>query len=151
MKYDTQTPYVASYIIVKDEKGRIAFVRRQNTAWLNGYYGLPAGKVEVQENYVAAAIREAKEEIGISVNRENLHHKLTVHRMSDQDTNDRMEWVDIFFEVELYSGEVHNAEPTMSSEIAWFDPADLPSKVTPPVPEALEAIRQGKTYIEHGW
>lgn len=72
MKYGTQTPYAASYVIVQNEEGKIAFVLRKNIDWMNGYYGLPSGKTEKNESFIAGAIREAKEEIGIDVQPENV-------------------------------------------------------------------------------
>lgn len=86
MKYDTQTPYVASYVIVKNEEGMIAFVMRSNTSWMNGFYGLPSGKVEQNESFLHAAIREAKEEIGVEVKVNDLEHAITVHRYSKRVT-----------------------------------------------------------------
>ena len=57
--YDTQTPHVACYAIcVQDNK--VALVLRENTAWMNGFYSLPAGKVENNERFLAGTIREAK-------------------------------------------------------------------------------------------
>ena len=47
--YDTATPYLASFVIIRKE-GKIAFVLRTNTGWMNGYYGLPSGKVEKVES-----------------------------------------------------------------------------------------------------
>lgn len=58
MIYATATPYIASFVILR-KAGKIAFVLREHTKWMNGYYGLPSGKVEKNEAFSAAAIREA--------------------------------------------------------------------------------------------
>lgn len=147
MKYDTATPYIASYIVLRKD-GKVAFVLRSNTSWMNGYYGLPSGKVEKGEYYLAAAIREAKEEIGIDVAETDLRHALTVHRVEQPD-DDANNWVDVYFEVEAFTGEPYNAEPDIHSELAWLDPNDLPANVIPSVKHALEAIAAGKTYTEY--
>lgn len=55
-----QTPYLAAYLIFRNDEGKIAFVLRENTHWMNGYYGLPSGKVEADERVLVAAAREAK-------------------------------------------------------------------------------------------
>ena len=87
--YDTANPYIASYAVLRKER-TVAFVLRSNTSWMNNYYGLPAGKVEQDESYTAAAVREAKEEVGIDVAPDTLRHALTVHRKS----RDGKFWVD---------------------------------------------------------
>lgn len=147
MKYDTQTPYIAAYIILRKDN-KIAFVLRENTSWMNNFYGLPSGKVEDNESFTAAAIREGKEEVGVDINREDLVHVHTVHRRSP---DNGMQWVDVYFDVAKWEGEVINAEPHMHSELAWLDPANLPDNVIPPVTEALEAISKGETYSEFGY
>ncbi len=43
--YNTAQPYAASYFLVK-KVGMLAFVLRSNTTWMDGYFGLPSGKVE---------------------------------------------------------------------------------------------------------
>lgn len=140
--YDTQTPYIASYGIVR--KGdQIAFVKRSNTAWMDGWYGLPSGKVEKGESFTEAAVRELLEEIGIKVSESDLKVCHVVHRR--QETF----WVDVYFEVINYDGEAYNAEPDVHSELAWFDPDDLPEKVIPSVRFALEQIKAGKIYSEY--
>lgn len=144
MSYDTAKPYVASYLIVKKDE-KIAFVLRSNTGWMNGYYGLPSGKVEKNETFTQAAIREAREEIGIEVVPEGLRYVHTSHR-SEGD-----EWVDIFYEVTKWKGDVVNAEPHMHSELAWFDPQNLPKNIIPSLAFALSQIFEGKQYSEYGW
>ena len=149
--YDTQTPYAASYVLVSNDEGKIAFVLRSNTDWMNSYYGLPSGKTEKKESFAAGAVREAKEEIGIDVTEQQLKPAIVVHRFSTNQDKGDMEWVDMYFEVSEYGGEAHNAEPHMHSELAWLDPEDLPENVIPSVAASLKAWREGKTYFEYGW
>lgn len=151
MKYDTQRPYAASYVIVKNEAGLVAFVMRSNTNWMNGFYGLPSGKTEVDESFVAAAVREAKEEIGIDVEEKDLVHAITCHRFSVEGDNKSMVWADVYFEVIKYTGQVINAEPHMHSELTWLDPNNLPENVIPSVAETIKAWSKGERYFEHGW
>ena len=144
MSFDTAQPRIASYVIIrKDDK--IAFVLRSNTTWMNHHYGLPSGKVEKNESYTAGAVREAKEEIGITVDPADLKFLLVVHRSEGDD------WVDVFFETTKWTGEPYNAEPHMHSELAWLDPKNLPAKVIPSVAAALKNIEDGKQFSEYGW
>ena len=149
--YNTQTPFAASYVIVKNDEGLMAFVLRENTSWMNGYYSLPAGKTEKRESFRACAAREAKEEIGISVEPSDLKHAITVHRYSISDDAPDTEWIDILFEVIKYSGTVRNAEPHIHSEVAWLDPRNLPVNVIPPLKATVEALARGERYFEYGY
>lgn len=148
MSYDTAQPYIASYVIVRKGK-KVAFVLRNNTSWMNDYYGLPSGKVEKGESYIAAAIREAKEEIGITIKSSDLKHALTVHRY--EPSSHANDWVDLYFEATKWEGEPQNAEPDIHSELAWFALDKLPENVIPSVKYSLEQLYKGKTYCEYGW
>lgn len=147
MKYATAQPYIASYLIIRKD-GRIPFVLRANTSWMNGYYGLASGKVEDGESFAQAVIREAKEEIGITIQPENLRQILTCHR---READEAMSWVDVVFEATSWEGEAVNAEPHMHSELAWLEPEQLPTNVIPSVRFMLERIAAGETYCEYGW
>jgi 8-oxo-dGTP diphosphatase len=144
-KYGTATPYIASYVVLRDGN-KVAFVLRSGTSWMNDYYGLPSGKVEQHENFTNGAIREAKEEVDIDIDRDDLRPSLIMHRHSDDS-----DWVDVFFEVDKWQGEVINAEPHMHSELAWLDLDSLPENVIPSVSFALEQIKAGVQYAEYGW
>ncbi len=145
MKYNTATPYIASYVILRKDN-KVAFILRENTAWMNGYYGLPSGKVEKNERYLAAAVREAKEEAGVDITPKDLIPLHTSHRKEPE-----MTWVDIYFEATSWEGEPYNAEPHMHAELKWLDPKKLPKNIIPGVRFAIEQIAAGKIYSEFGW
>ena len=143
--YSSATPYVASYIIFQKD-GKMAFLLRQNTGFMDGFYMLVAGKVEDDESFTAAAIREAKEEAGVDIAAEDLKQVLTAHRQSPDSR-----WVDMIFVADKWTGDLYNAEPDVHAELAWLDPKNLPENVVPYVKKYLEAITAGRTYAEYGW
>jgi 8-oxo-dGTP diphosphatase len=144
----TAKPYLAAFVILRKD-GKFASLLRSNTGWMDGYYGLPAGKVEKGESAVAAAIREAKEEAGVIVKDNDLEHTLTLHRY-DKD-NPAKEWIDIFFVTDKWQGNAYNAEPEVHGELVWLDSKKLPDNMTPYIHAAVEAIDRGETYLEYGW
>jgi 8-oxo-dGTP diphosphatase len=146
--YNTQQPYIASYIILRKEN-KIAFVLRNKTSWMNGYYGLPSGKVEKDENFSQAAVREALEEVGVRIKLSDLKFVHLLQRFEPPGPNSL--WVDAIFEADKYEGEPYNAEPEVHSELAWLDPKNLPENVIPSVKFLIEQIEAGNTYSEFGW
>ena len=143
--YDTATPYIACFIILR-RGDKIAMVLRKNTNWMDGYYGLPAGKTEWGESFMIGAVREAEEEAGVMIKPEWLRYVHTVHRHSE-DTD----WVDVYFEADTWEGEPHNAEPEKSEELAWLDINSMPENVVPSQKDALEHIAKNVFYSEYGW
>jgi 8-oxo-dGTP pyrophosphatase MutT (NUDIX family) len=141
---DKSVAYLASNIMLKKD-GKVALILRSNTDWMNGFYCLPGGKVEKREDLLTAAIREAEEEIGISVRPEDM--KL-VHT---QNVIDQFEWIQAYFEVTKFTGEPHNAEPHMHEELAWLDPMNLPDNVIPQTKYAIECILRGDPYSKFGF
>jgi 8-oxo-dGTP pyrophosphatase MutT (NUDIX family) len=145
-EYDTATPYVASYVILR-QAGKIAFLLRSK-GWMSDHYGLPSGKKEKGESPTQAGVREAEEEVGVIIKPENMTHLLTMSRYeSDSD----QEWEDHFFEASTWQGEIKNAEPESHAEVVPFTPNDLPGNIVPCVRFALTAIEAGESYTEYGW
>ena len=54
--------------VVSDSAGRLLLVRKQNTS----FYMQPGGKIDVGESALEALCRELKEELGLSVNSDQL-------------------------------------------------------------------------------
>ena len=143
----TAAPYLACFVLFR-KAGKLAFVLRSNTGYMDGKYGLPAGRVEKGETTLTGAAREALEEVGVTIQPADLRHLLTTHRKSDADDTF---WIDVYFEAAAWQGELYNAEPDKHGEVAWLDPANLPENMVPAIRDALGQIAAGRTYSEFGW
>lgn len=144
---DAATPYAASFVLFR-KGNKLAFVMRQNTQWMDGHYGLIAGKVDPGESFTQAAIREAKEEAGVDLAPSDLRHALTCYRRGvDDDTY----WIDVIFEAVDWKGEPYNAEPEKHASLDWLDVDNLPDTVIPVGKFYLEQIKAGHHFAEYGW
>lgn len=148
VEYDTARPYTAAFVLIERD-GKYLFVRRANTTWMNDHYGLPSGKVEKHEGFRAAAVREAQEEVGVTVRPEDLEFATVAWRdAADSQDNPDMEWCDVLFYAKAWSGEPYNAEPHLHDEIAWFSLDALPENTVPHIRLLLDAYQRGERYIE---
>jgi 8-oxo-dGTP diphosphatase len=68
---DHPQPWIAADCVVFDAKDRLLLIRRKNPPY-QGQYALPGGFVELGETTEQAALRELKEETGISAARAKL-------------------------------------------------------------------------------
>jgi 8-oxo-dGTP pyrophosphatase MutT (NUDIX family) len=147
--YDTARPYIACFVILRSDN-KIAMVLRKNTGYMDGFYGLPAGKVEYGETYIQGAIREAKEEAGVVIEESSLRFVHTVHRHGEE-RGGFMDWVDIYFEADSWQGEPYNAEELKSERLDWIDLSKLADNIVPHQKEVLLHINEGSFYSEYGW
>jgi ADP-ribose pyrophosphatase YjhB (NUDIX family) len=148
-KYDIARPYTACFVILR-RNNKIAMILRKNTGWMDGHYGLPAGKGEWHETFTEIALREAREEAGVKILPKSLRMIHLAHRRSNNDTH-FMDWVDVYFEADRWQGEPYNAEPEKSDRLEWIDLGNLPDNVVPSQRAALESIAKGEIYSEFGW
>ena len=137
----------ACYLLVR-KYGKLLFVMRSNTGFMDGKYSLPAGHVEAEETYSAGATREAFEEVGLHIEKAKIKHVFTLHRHSD---DSHPVWTDVFFEVTDWAGEPVNNEPHKHSSLAWFDDSSLPDSIMDYQLYALTQIAAGESYGEFGW
>jgi len=116
---------------------------RKNTGWMDGYYSLIAGHLEARETIEEAAIREAKEEGGVALHKENLQFVHVLHRLKD-DPKDG--YIDMFFECHDWDGEFVNAEPDKCGGLEWFDVNHLPDNILPYIKDVIE-MSVGRVYF----
>jgi mutator protein MutT len=134
----------ASYLVLRKE-GKVLFARRCNTGYQDGNYQVPAGHVDAGELPSEALVREVQEEIGITIQPEDVKFVHTSFRPMMDTTGDR---VDYFFEVDTWTGEVINCEPGKCDDLIWVSTSALPENTTPHVRVALECIEKGQPFSE---
>ena len=118
---------IVSVYLLFIKEGNILLLRRANTGYEDGNYGLVAGHLDAHESLTNAAIREAKEESGVDIESKDLEVKTTMHRRQND------ERVDFFFEVKNWTGELVNMEPDKCEEWRWFEWKKLPYPLFTPV------------------
>ena len=125
----------------KNENGKeeILLLLRENTGHLDGYYDLPGGHVEKDEDLFAAMIREAKEEIGIDVFREDMKIVHIYHHF-------RKSMLKLVFSVNKYKGNFINNEPEKCKELKWFEVENLPDNIIPKIREEILNVENGVFY-----
>ena len=57
---------IGVFILLRKE-GKILLIRRKGTGYRDGWYSMPSGHLEKGEAISAAAVREAREEVGIRI------------------------------------------------------------------------------------
>jgi 8-oxo-dGTP diphosphatase len=126
---------------------------RQGTGYRDGHWATAAaGHVEKGESVFAAARREAREELAVTV--DELVPLCAMHRtygaMLAEPIDER---VDYFFTTRTWSGEPRIVEPDKCADLRWFGLTELPEPVVPHELEVLQALRTGRVppILAHGF
>ncbi|MFH1631687.1 MAG: NUDIX domain-containing protein [bacterium] len=137
---------IAAVYVLLIQGDEILLMRRCNTGYCDGQFGLPSGHVDGGECLTDALAREAKEEIGIDIDPARLELKHTRHRNSED-----WERLDFFFTLDSWDGQVQNAEPHKCSELRWAPIHDLPTDTIPYIREVCNHICENVPYSDEGW
>jgi len=133
------------HLLLLDPDSRVVLGRRQNTGFEDGAWHLPAGHLESGESVVQALIREAKEEIGVTIAPKDVEF---VHIMHSSSGGGRAAF---FFTVQHWDGTPENREPEKCSELAWFSLDALPDHLIGYCNAALDHIADGEPFSVYGW
>jgi ADP-ribose pyrophosphatase YjhB (NUDIX family) len=123
----------------------ILLLRRFNTGYRDGEYSVPDGHLDGGETVMAAAAREAGEEVGVQIDLAALAFSSVMHR------NEGEERIDFFVHVRAWEGELFNAEPDKCDELRWTCVNALPANIIPYVQRAIENHQGGVRFDEFGW
>lgn len=119
--------------------------QRINTGWGDGCWHVPSGHGENRESAIATLIREAQEEIGVTIDPAHVRFAHLVHHWTE---SSRMA---IFFEVTEFVGDPVNTEPDKCAGWQWFALDALPDQMIPYARQALTHYVKGEPYSERGW
>ncbi|MFF3224062.1 NUDIX domain-containing protein [Nocardia suismassiliense] len=124
---------------------QVLFGQRRNTGYEDGAFHLPSGHLEADESVVDALIREAAEEVGVSIAPHNVRFSHIMHNAS---SGGRMAF---FFTVEHWVGDPTNRELDKCSALQWFSLDALPEHMITYCRTALNHIANNQQFSTYGW
>ena len=135
-------------LIRKTKDGEeILFQKRKNTGYCDGYYDFSAsGHVENNESMTKAMCREAKEELNIDINPENLEFSCLIHKNTNKNI-----YYNGYFIAKKWTGEPKINEPDKNEELKWINIDKLPENIVDDRKEAIRNYKSGIKYSEFGW
>lgn len=140
-------PRAASYVVFRRDH-QICLMRRFQTGWQDGNYTLPSGHIDLGETASQCAIRECLEEVGVTVVPQDLHFFHVLHRKSETGNV----YVDFYFCVDIWKGDLRNNEPHKCDDVQWFSLHQLPDNMIPFLRDILtEGFEKQKYFSEKGW
>lgn len=113
-------------ILINDNK--ILLQKRKGSKLWPGYYALPAGHIDEGETQYDALVREAKEELGIEVNPNDIINNYVVLRRNFFEIDGKIlePYIDYYFEIKKYNGVPKIIEEDKCDELLWADVNNLP-------------------------
>lgn len=145
-------PYasVVDVMLILTRDDHVLLALREGTGYADGMWNLPSGKLEDGEHALDALIREAREEIGVTLHPDELRHTGVVHCRNPEGQGR----LGLFFTAETNparQGEPYNAEPDKCAKVAWYPLDLLPQNTVPYTTAGLDLYRTGASFTPLGW
>ena len=117
----------AVHLILMNEE-KILLQKRKGSKLWPGYYALPAGHIDEGETQYDALVREAKEELGIEINPNDIINNYVVLRRNFFKIDEKIlePYIDFYFEIKNYTGIPRIIEEDKCDELLWADVNNLP-------------------------
>lgn len=135
------------YVLLRRGDGQVLLLERANTGYADGQLCPPSGHLEEGESVIDGAVREAAEEVGVTINPDDLTFVHVVHYRAPGSEGR----LGFFFLTEKWAGHPWNREPDKCARLVWSDPAQPPSAAVPYTTGALRQITQGQPFSLDGW
>lgn len=130
-------------ILEKDNK--FLLLRRYNTGYADGQYSVVAGHVDGNETIISAMQREALEEAGINIDKNDLKIVEVMHRKSDDES------IDYFLYSNKFSGNITIMEPNKCDELSFYELDKFSKNVLPYIKNAIENYKNNIQFIDYGF
>ncbi len=130
-------------ILIKGNK--VLLMKRCNTGYMDGYYGMVSGHLEKNESLKQAMIREAFEEVGILIKEENIQIVCEIRR------GDNDNYFNYFLTTKIYEGEPSIKEQDKCQELIWCDLDKLPENTIIAEKRAVYNYLNGISFDEYNF
>lgn len=140
-KRRNQLPVTVQLILEKEHN--ILLLRRYQTGYEDGNYCLPGGHVDPGEEIKQAMVREAQEEIGVTIKKEDLKLVHILNRKLETG-----EYLDFIFQTDQWEGMPTLLEPDKSDNLIWSKKEELPSNIISYIPDLFSTK---ELYLAYGW
>jgi ADP-ribose pyrophosphatase YjhB (NUDIX family) len=137
-------PFVS---LILKKGSQVLLIKRLNTGVDDGLYACAGGGVDEHEPVTQAMIREAAEELGITLKREHIRVAHILHRKYQHGA----EMIGFYIEATEWEGEPCNMEPDKCGDVRWFDIKNLPENCQPSFKQVITMIDKGAFFSEMGW
>jgi len=129
-------PRVGVGVLIFNDKKQLLLGKRASEHG-KGTWGLVGGHLEFGESFEECAIREAKEECGLSLKKVKFYHV-----SNDLFTDEDKHYITIFCKATIANNAIPKLnEPDKISEWAWFEFATLPKGLFLPLNNLLKSKR----------
>jgi 8-oxo-dGTP diphosphatase len=120
-------------------------LRGPGTSFMAGHWASGvAGHIEYAESVVAAAVREADEELGITVAAEDVEPLCAMQRTLPGCPDPVEQRVDFFLTTRRWTGEPTRREPQKCADLGWYRPSTLPEPMVPHEARLLALLATGR-------
>jgi 8-oxo-dGTP diphosphatase len=139
-------PIGVGLLLIKGEK--ILLMKRKNTGYADGMFGCPSGHLDPGEWMLDGMVREAKEEVGITISKKDLKFAHAFHKRPYGKGDLKTGMVAIYFTVSKWKGKPINAEPDKCSGIEWYSIDRLPENTVGTVKQVVKNYLKGIPYSQ---
>ncbi len=132
----------AAYVLLRRDHEVLLQLRR-GTGYMDEHWACAAaGHVEAGESVFDAAVREAVEELAITIDPADLEPLTGMHRTgrNDRPIDERVDW---FFACSRWTGTPTLTEADKAADLRWFDLDSLPEPLVPHEAFVLHQLRAG--------
>lgn len=130
------------YVFLKKGE-QILLMRRANTGYMDGMFGVPSGHLEQDETLVEAARRELLEETGIDVPAEALVQVHAGYRRCSDRT-----YADYYFVCDDWRGEPKIMETDKCDKAIWADKTEMPEETATEVKHVWACVLAGQPFSD---